>query len=100
VPRIDHQYCTDRGKKECVDPEGNGVTMGEGAERGPGPPVGSNISSQSAARGWQDVHGGAERTARRARCDIKTLSCTEYVTLCTTVHCSALIIVIVNNVLF
>jgi hypothetical protein len=31
---------TDRGKKECVDPEGNGVTMSEGAERGPGPPCG------------------------------------------------------------
>jgi hypothetical protein len=28
---------TDRGNKECVDPEGNGVTMSEGAERGPGP---------------------------------------------------------------
>jgi hypothetical protein len=31
---------TDKGKKECVDPEGNGVTMNEGAERGPGPPGG------------------------------------------------------------
>jgi hypothetical protein len=30
----------DRGKKECVDPEGNGVTMSEGAEVGPGPPSG------------------------------------------------------------
>ncbi len=28
---------TDRGKRECVDPEGNGVTMIEGVERGPGP---------------------------------------------------------------
>jgi hypothetical protein len=25
---------------ECVDPEGNGVTMGRGAEGGPGPPSG------------------------------------------------------------
>ncbi len=25
-------YVTDRGKKECVDPEGNGVTMNKGAE--------------------------------------------------------------------
>jgi hypothetical protein len=31
---------TDRGKKECVDPKGNGVTMGRGAEGGPGPPSG------------------------------------------------------------
>jgi hypothetical protein len=31
---------TDMGKKECVDPEGNGVTMSEGAEGGPGPPSG------------------------------------------------------------
>jgi hypothetical protein len=29
---------TDKGKKMCVDPEGNGVTMNEGAEGGPGPP--------------------------------------------------------------
>jgi hypothetical protein len=28
---------TDRGNEECVDPEGNGVTMSEGAEGGPGP---------------------------------------------------------------
>jgi hypothetical protein len=25
---------------QCVDPEGNGVTMGRGAEEGPGPPSG------------------------------------------------------------
>jgi hypothetical protein len=31
---------TDRGKKECVDPEGNGVTMSEGAVGGPVPPSG------------------------------------------------------------
>jgi hypothetical protein len=31
---------TDRGKKECVDPEVNGVTMREGAEGGPSPPSG------------------------------------------------------------
>ncbi len=31
---------TDKGKKECMDPEGNGVTMNEGAEAGPGPPGG------------------------------------------------------------
>jgi hypothetical protein len=29
-----------RGIRECVDPEGNGVTMGRGEERGPGPPSG------------------------------------------------------------
>jgi hypothetical protein len=29
---------TDKGKKMCVDPEGNGVTMNEGAEGGPSPP--------------------------------------------------------------
>jgi hypothetical protein len=28
----------DKGEKECVDPEGNGVTMNEGTEGGPGPP--------------------------------------------------------------
>jgi hypothetical protein len=26
--------------RECVDPEGNGVTIGRGAEGGPGPPSG------------------------------------------------------------
>jgi hypothetical protein len=31
---------TDRGKKECLDPEGNGVTMCERVEGGPGPPIG------------------------------------------------------------
>jgi hypothetical protein len=31
---------TDKGEKECVDPEGNGVTMNEGAEGGPCPPIG------------------------------------------------------------
>jgi hypothetical protein len=31
---------TDNGQKVCVDPEGNGVTMNEGAEGGPGPPGG------------------------------------------------------------
>ncbi len=31
---------TDRGKKECVDPKGNGVTRGRGVEVGPGPPSG------------------------------------------------------------
>jgi hypothetical protein len=35
----------DRGKKECVDPEGNGVTLSEGAERDLAHPVGSEISS-------------------------------------------------------
>jgi hypothetical protein len=35
-------YCTvvDRGMRECVDPEGNGVTMGGEAEGGPGLPSG------------------------------------------------------------
>ncbi len=28
---------TDRGNKDCVDPESNGVTMSEGAEGGLGP---------------------------------------------------------------
>jgi hypothetical protein len=31
---------TDREMRECMDPEGNGVTMGRGAEGGPGPPGG------------------------------------------------------------
>jgi hypothetical protein len=31
---------TDKGQEECVDPEGNGVTINEGAEGGPGPPSG------------------------------------------------------------
>jgi hypothetical protein len=31
---------TDKGEKECVDPEGNGVTMNERAEEGPIPPSG------------------------------------------------------------
>jgi hypothetical protein len=30
----------DREVDGCVDPEGNGVTMGRGAEGGPGPPSG------------------------------------------------------------
>ncbi len=30
----------DRGIRECVDPEGNGVTMGGEAEGGPGTPSG------------------------------------------------------------
>jgi hypothetical protein len=31
---------TDKEKRECVDPGGNGVTMNKGAEGGPGPPGG------------------------------------------------------------
>jgi hypothetical protein len=31
---------TDKGKEECMDPEGNGVTMNEGEEGAPGPPSG------------------------------------------------------------
>jgi stress response protein SCP2 len=34
------QNVTDKGMRVCVDPEGNGVTMNEGAEGGPGPPGG------------------------------------------------------------
>ncbi len=37
--KIASDYPTDRGKK-CMDPEGNGVTMSEGAEGGPCPPSG------------------------------------------------------------
>ncbi len=40
MPRHVWHFLTDRGKKECVDPEGNGVTMNERAEGGPGPPSG------------------------------------------------------------
>jgi hypothetical protein len=42
-------HVTDMGKKECVDPEGNGVTMGRGAEGCLAHPVGNKISSWSAA---------------------------------------------------
>ncbi len=35
----------DKETGECVDPEGNGVTMGRGAERGQAHPVGNKISS-------------------------------------------------------
>jgi hypothetical protein len=40
---------TDKGKKECVDPEGNGVTMNEGEKRGSARLAGSEISSQLTA---------------------------------------------------
>jgi hypothetical protein len=48
---------TDKGKKMCVDPEGNGVTMNEGAEGGPARLAQSKISSQlatveAARRSW------------------------------------------------
>ncbi len=36
---------TDRKVGECVDPEGNGVTMGRGWIRGLAHPAGSKISS-------------------------------------------------------
>jgi hypothetical protein len=31
-------FVADRGMGKCVDPEGNGVSLGKGAEGGPGPP--------------------------------------------------------------
>jgi hypothetical protein len=34
------EIVTDREVGECLNPEGNGVTMGRGAEGGPGPPSG------------------------------------------------------------
>jgi hypothetical protein len=77
---------TDRGKKECVDPEGNWVTMSEGAEGGPGPPGGeqdkqsvcSNGSGKMSMGEPEGQPDGLEATSR--------LHHTEYVTLCITVH--------------
>ncbi len=42
-------HVMDKGEKECVDPEGNGVTMSEGADGGPAHPAGNKISSQFTA---------------------------------------------------
>jgi hypothetical protein len=49
---------TDRGKKECVDPEGNGVTMGEGAEGGPGPPSGEQDKQSVCSSGGDKTSMG------------------------------------------
>ncbi len=73
---------TDRGKKECVDPKGNGVTRGRGLEVGPGPPSEEQDKQLICNSGGDKTSmGGARRTTRRAQCDIKTSSRTEYVTL-------------------
>jgi hypothetical protein len=54
----------------CVDPEGNGVTMNEGAEGGPGrlaeSKMGSQLSTVEAARhswGCQKIRTGSVRGA-------------------------------------
>jgi hypothetical protein len=81
---------TDRGKKKCVDPEGNGVTMSEGAEGGPDPPGGeqdkqsvcSNGSGKMSMGEPEGQPDGLEATSRLHH----TLHHTEYVTLCITVH--------------
>ncbi len=68
--------------RECVDLEGNGVTMGRGVETGPGPPSGEPDKQLICnSRGDKASIGGTRRTTRRAKCDIKNSSCTEYVTL-------------------
>jgi hypothetical protein len=63
---------TDRGKKECEDPEGNEVTRSEGAEGGPGPPSGerdkqSACSSGSGKTSMEEPEGqsdGLDATSR------------------------------------
>ncbi len=70
-----------------MDPEGNGATMNEGAEGGPGPPgrgkdKQSALNSEAARRSWN-----ARRSGGRARCDIKTSLCTKYVLLYMFTYC-------------
>jgi hypothetical protein len=38
--QVQYIHVTDKGEEECVDSEGNGVTVNEEAEGGPGPPSG------------------------------------------------------------
>jgi hypothetical protein len=72
----------------CVDPGGNGVTMNERGEGGLGPPGREKISSQfptvETGRRAQD----ARRQGGRAWCDIKTSSCTEYVSMYMFIYCN------------
>jgi hypothetical protein len=90
-------HVTDRGKKECMDPEGNGVTMNEGAEGGPGPP--SKISSQFTAVEAARCPWGSQKSNRTGSVRHQDLIMHR---ICIIVHISLLLtlmIVIVNNVL-
>jgi hypothetical protein len=49
---------TDRGKRECMDPEGNGVTMSEGAEEGPGLPGGEQEKQSVCSSGGDKTSMG------------------------------------------
>jgi hypothetical protein len=49
---------TDRGNEECVDPEGNGVTMSEGAEGGPGLPSGEQDKQSVCSSGGDKTSMG------------------------------------------
>jgi hypothetical protein len=64
-----------------MDPEGNGVTMNEGAEGAW--PAQRGVRLAVSSQQWKrlDVHRKARRTRGGARCDIKTSLCTEYVSL-------------------
>jgi hypothetical protein len=60
----------------CVDPEGNGVTMGRGAEGGPGPPSGEQDKQLICNSGGGETPMGEPRgQQRQVRCDIKNSSC-------------------------
>jgi hypothetical protein len=87
---------TDRRKKECVDPERNGVTMSEGVEGGPGPPLESKFTAVGATRHpW-----GSQKNNKMGLVRHQDLIMHR---VCIIVHISLLLtlmIVIVNNVLF
>jgi hypothetical protein len=78
----------DKGTGVCVDPGGKWGHHECGGEGGPGPPAGGKISRwyptvETGRRSWD-----ARRQRRRARRDIKTLSCTEYVSLYVLTYCN------------
>ncbi len=58
----------DREVGECMDPEGNGVTMGKGAEGGPGPSRGEQDKQLIYNNGGDKTSiGEAWSGTRRAR---------------------------------
>jgi hypothetical protein len=55
------------GAGQCLGPEGNGVSLGEGVREGPAPQKAGKISSQHSAS--KQATGRRKKEAERVGCD-------------------------------
>jgi hypothetical protein len=65
--RVDPVYCSvpDMGAGRCLGPEGNGVSLGNGGEGGPGPSRGKEDKQSVLSEGRYNMEKDEEEQASR-----------------------------------